>query len=1243
MDKTAIKNFAMQARNILRAMAEKEAGFYGVTKDGCAAPVQKGSDFETYKTPAGTDNTIYGADIRRRASLKKAVETLGFDQVIEETAYTWFNRIIAIRFMEVNDYLPTRVRVLSSENGGLTPDIVTHSLDVELNLTAEEQEKVQKAKDANKYDEAYRILFIKQCNELNDILPGLFERTDDYMELLLKVSYTGDSVIRLLVDSVAEDNFNVETEGQVEIIGWMYQYYNSELKDDTFAKLKKNIKITKERIPAATQLFTPDWIVRYMVENSVGRVWIDHLRAVDGSVDEKAKAEEYGWKYYLPEAEQDAEVAKELVEVRKSYKDIMPQDITCIDPCMGSGHILVYMFDVLMDIYKSEGYSERDAVFDILEKNIFGLDIDRRAYQLSYFALMMKGRGYGGRRFFRGKEDENGERIPVAPHVYAIEESNSIGRDQLKYFGAGLDELSKNNAITQMNGLLDTLTDAKEYGSILNVENHDWKLLKAFVSEVDTNGQMTFDSMGAVTSQKFLTRLVEIGEVLARKYDAVVTNPPYMAISSATPKLTDFVNKNYIGGKTDLFAVFIEKCISMVKKNAYMSMITMQSWMFLTSFERLRNVILDYEIQNLAHLGARAFDEISGEVVQTVTFTVKKANCKGKLYGSYLRLVAGEDENAKKESFLKKESIFKSRGCNFDEIPQKLIAYWVGNAVIKCFENDSISKIFTTREGMATADNDRFLRLWYEVNSSRVTLDCESVSEAKQKEVKWVPYNKGGTSRKWYGNNDYLVDWWDDGREIRNNKDPKTGRIRSHNYNGEYGFLEGATWSAISSGDLCVRYCKKGFLFDSKGAKGFANRKSELLWVIALLNGKVAMQFLQFISPTLDFKVGDIISIPYITDVNKSETIEKLSEETIQISKDDWDAFETSWDFQEHPLILLSKGLWDVTAIGASMHYYYGKYQKASCPLELCFLLWQGECNERFKKLKENEEELNRIFINIYGLQDELTPEVEDKDITVRKAELGRDIRSLISYAVGCMFGRYSLAKTGLVYAGGKFDNSLYGDFPADDDAIIPITDEAYFNDDIVGRFEEFIKVVYGVDSLEANLKYIAEALGTKGATPREKIRTYFLNDFFKDHCNTYSVTGSGKRPIYWLFDSGKQNGFKALIYMHRYTPDTVGLVRSVYLKKASDAIEASLKNAEYIISENASAVDVAQATKKRDKYVKQLAEIKPYYQALSHVAMQRIPLDLDDGVKVNYAKFQGIEVAEDGGKRQTIDLLAKI
>ena len=1222
LSKSSIKNFAVRARNILRAMAEKEAGFYGVTKEGFAAPVQSGADFETYKTLAGTEHTIYGADIRRRVSLKKAVEDLGFEQVIEETAYTWFNRIIAIRFMEVNDYLPTRVRVLSSENGGLTPDIVIHSMDVELNLTREELERVQEAKAANKFEDAYRILFIKQCNELNDILPGLFEKTDDYMELLLKVSYTGDSVIRLLVDTVAEDDFNVKSGGQVEIIGWMYQYYNSELKDDTFAKLKKNIKITKERIPAATQLFTPDWIVRYMVENSVGRVWIDHLRAVDECVDEKSIAEEYGWKYYLPEVEQEEDVAKQLVEIRKSYTDITPQDITCIDPCMGSGHILVYMFDVLMDIYKSEGYSERDAVFDILENNIFGLDIDRRAYQLSYFALMMKGRKYGGRKFF--KEG----RIIAKPHVYAIEESNSVSRELLQYFGTGLDELSKKTAMVQMNGLLDTMKDAKEYGSILIVEDYDWKLLRSFVTETDTEGQMTVDSMGAESKKELMARLVEIGALLARKYDAVVTNPPYMASGGMNAKLHKYVKKHYKNCKSDLYATFIKRSIALTKMSGFCSMITQHTWMFLSRYEKMRQ-LFEASFVNMVHLGARAFDEISGEVVQTVAFSIRNS-CIIDYDAIYIRLVDYSGEVSKEAEFFEKRNRICSKQSEFMNIPGYPIAYWASKRKIEIFRiGKPLKNVAIPRVGLITGDNTKFIRVWWEVEYFEIEFGLESYEQSKRCNFKWYPYNKGGSARSWFGNRELVVFFKNGGADIEKNG-KETGSFYFLGASDVF-FKKGITWNGLASNRNTFRFSPTGSLFDSnKGPMVFPKSEEMLYYLIGLFNSKVTQTFLSILNPSISLQAGDFEKLPVLASTQIKD-VGLLCKQFIDESIKECDSLETSLDFQRQPLLsVISKN-----------HMLFVDTDNIN--LADCFACWKKECDDRFNQLKANEEELNRMFINIYGLQEELTPEVEEKDITVRKADLGRDIRSLISYAVGCMFGRYSIVQQGLVYAGGEFDSSKYGCFPAEDDAIIPITDEVYFDDDIVGRFEEFIRTVYGAKSLEDNLKYIAEALGTKGLTAREKIRNYFLKDFFRDHCNVYSVTGSGKRPIYWLFDSGRQNGFKALIYMHRYTPDTVGLVRSVYLKKVSDAIEVSLKNAEYIISEKASAVDVAQATKKRDKYVKQLAEIKPYYQALSHVAMQRIPLDLDDGVKVNYAKFQGIEVAEDGGKRQTINLLAKI
>ena len=1248
MDKTAIRSFAIEARKILMKSAITEAGFYGITKDGCKSPTQKGNDFEVYETVAGTENRIFGDDIKRRANLVKAIAEQGFDQVIEETAYTWFNRIIAIRFMEVNNYLPTRVRVLSSETGSGTPDIISQSDTVELNLSSEELEKVQTAKRENRYDDAFRLLFIKQCNELNDVLPGLFEKTDDYMELLLKITYTGDGVIRSLVDTIPESNFNVETEGQVEIIGWMYQYYNTELKDDTFAKLKKNVKITKERIPAATQLFTPDWIVRYMVENSLGRVWIEHLRTVDPSVSEKVKAEEFGWKYYLPEAEQEADVAAQLVQIRQSYKDLTPQDITCIDPCMGSGHILVYMFDVLMDIYLSEGFSEREAVFDILEKNIRGLDIDRRAYQLSYFALMMKARGYN-RIFFRGHEDIDGNRVQAVPRVYAIEESNTIERDQLKFYGAGLDEMQKNNAINQMNGLLDTLHDAKEYGSILNVDNYDWNLLRQFTSKVDDGGQMSLLGYTAVQSQNLLMKLVDIGETLARKYDAVVTNPPYMSSAGMNEHLLDYIKNHYPNEKADLFSVFIEKCLDFTNNNGYKGMITQHAWMFLASFDFTREFIMKKCLINMVHLGPRAFDEISGEVVQTVAFVVRNKTNNG-YNGAYIRVVDYDGEEEKRNGMLSasgnmSKDYYIANIENFKTIPGFPIIYWMPSMMIEVYRNDNtqlLGDILTPCAGLATGNNPLFQRLWYEVDINKIGFGVNDIEETKILNKRWYPCNSGGIYRKWGTDNWAVVNWENDGYEIRNYKNLQ-GKLGSRPQNTKKYFKQGITWNKLSTSRFAAKFKKPGFIFDDTSRSAFPVNPDETKYYLGLLCSCVSFKYLTALNPTMSFTNGDLVRIPCLLDEKKKDAIDSIVDHNIELSETDWNSFETSWDFQEHVFIRIDKSYQEGAFALANTANYYGEGSEVGSPVEACFRLWEKECNDRFAQLKENEEELNRIFIDIYGLQDELTPDVEDKDVTVRKADLGRDVRSLVSYAVGCMFGRYSLDEPGLICADGEFNPDRYSKYHADKDAIIPITDEQYFDDDIVGRFEEFIKTVYGSETIEQNLDFIADALGTKGNSSRDKIRNYFLNDFFKDHCNTYSVTGSGKRPIYWLFDSGKQNGFKCLIYLHRYTPDTVGLIRSDYLTKTQSMIENALKNAEYAINTSGSAVDRAQATKKRDKYIKQLAEIRAYYPALSHIALQRINLDLDDGVKVNYAKFQGIEVSIEGEKKQRVDLLAKI
>lgn len=1226
MNKNAIKKFAIEARKKLIDSVTDKAGMLGITEKSCSEPINKGADFEVYQTVAGTEVTLNKRQCEQRRRLVSQIESRGFEAVVEEVAYTWFNRICAIRFMEVNDYLPNRVRVLSSEKEGkMEPDLVTQAPDVDLDLTAQEKEEIINWKmsgTSENTDKLYCKLFLKQCHQLHDILPGLFDADSDYMELLFGISYTNkDDVIYMLVNpetGIPEADFNVSTldeegnpTGQVEIIGWLYQYYNTELKDDTFAKLKKNVKITKERIPAATQLFTPDWIVRYMVENSVGRIWIEHLRAVDPSTDEKATAERFGWKYYLPEAEQEEVVNVKLAEIRTTYKNLKPTDITCIDPCMGSGHILIAMFDVLMDIYESAGYDKREAAFEIVEHNIHGLDIDQRAYQLAYFSVMMKGRGYN-RRFLRGRDGK------PEPKVYAIVESDEINRNHLQFFGTHLSEMERNLVVMQIEGLLDTFKNAREYGSILNVNACDWDVLERFVDDLGTTGQISFESVGSEETQEQLSKVVRVAHNLGQKYDAVVTNPPYMGASGMGAKLSKYVKDNYPDSKSDLFAVFIEKCGQMAKKNAYQAMITQHAWMFLGSFERMRHQKLQDTIVNCAHLGTRAFEEIGGEVVQTVAIVFRICNCCNYI-SRFIRLVNEQSQKAKEQLFLKQTSIYDVSKKLYECIPGSPIAYWIGEKMSDAFSDKLLGDYAQTKQGFATGNNDLFLRYWQEVNFKKIGLPLFTRERALTSDKKWFPCNKGGSYRKWYGNNFYVANWKNDGNDMRKFK----GSVIR---NPQFYFREGITWSSLAT-QLSLRFSPEGFLFESKGSMCFVNDQCDTYYILGLLNSKVASNALAVLSPTLDFHEGPMSKVPVIISNEKCKIIVEHVKECVNISKSDWDSFETSWGFKCHPLVSLKMA-------GA---YAWGD-NLLTMRIKSAYVAWEKLCEGRFYQLKQNEEELNRMFIAIYGLQDELTPEVEDKDVTVRRADLSRDIRSFISYAVGCIFGRYSLDEEGLIYAGGEWDSSRYKTFLSDDDNCIPITDEGYFSDDIVTRFVEFVKTIYGADTLEENLDFIANALGNKGDTSREVIRNYFLKDFYADHLKTYQ-----KRPIYWLFDSGKQNGFKALIYMHRYDADTVGRVRTDYLHWAQKYVETAMQSAQYTIDNASSASEKSKATKAVTKYTKQLAEMKIYDEAIAHIANKRIEIDLDDGVKVNYEKFQGVEVAQEGKKALKVDLLAKI
>ena len=1215
MNKTAIKNFAIWARNKLIADVSYDARLIGITEDGIAKPLPQSFDgTQFFDIGTAEPYSISGEAVRQRDKLIEVIQQkekdtdykTAYQYVIEEVAYTWFNRVIAIRFMEVNDYLPSHIRVLSSESGKLEPDLVTTPFDAELPFTAEEEAQIFQLKQDNKLDEVFRILFLKQCNALNEILPALFEKTKNYTELLLSLSVIDqDGVVYHLIHDIPEDDFNIERGGQVEIIGWLYQYYNTEPKAAAFAK---NGKITKEEIPAVTQLFTPDWIVRYMVENSLGRLW------VEGHPECGLKE---NWKYYLEEAQQEPEVQAKLAEIRKEYAALNPEDIKLIDPCMGSGHILVYAFDVLMQIYESAGYSQRDAAKSILENNIYGLDIDDRAYQLAYFAVMMKARQYN-RRILNGEN---------TCHVYAIQESNSINRAHLKYFGAGMDDIEKNAAKMQLEGLLDTLTDAKEYGSILNVESYNWDLLRRFVAAEDTAGQISMDSVGVEDTAEQLNRLIDIGETMARKYWVTCTNPPYAGTSNLSANVNNFVKKNYPDSKADLFAVFIERCRQMTVNNGFQAMITQHAWMFLSSFEKLREKMMLTETVNMAHLGARAFEEIGGEVVQTTAF-VRCANHVEGYKGTYCRLIEPTSQQGKADMFISGQNQYRVGQISFSKIPGVPVAYWISPEVLKLFDERTVGSIADAKSGMTTTDNTRFLRLWEEVNCQKIGFGYSNIADTQDMKYKWFPFCKGGDFRRWAGNESFVVNWFNNGEEIRVAAEGATG---GRLVNIDCALRECLVWTKISSANISLRMKKQGIFFSDAAPGVFANRET-LYYLLALLNTKYANEIIKLINPTLNFVPGAVSSVPVKKDEKNKGKIIEIAEGNVQLSEQDWDSFETSWDFQKHPLFR------NVSTISEA------------------FAQWQAECDDRFNRLKVNEEELNRIFIDIYGLQDELTPEVEDKDVTVRKADLQRDIKSLLSYAVGCMFGRYSTYKDGLLFAGEPYSLQTFVDkmndrpgtisaeelqrayrnegvvvdemFFPDEDNVIPITDEEYLDDDIVSRLCAWLKAVYGADTLEVNLDYIAKALGNKGSTSREIIRNYFLNDFFKDHCQTYSVTGSGKRPIYWLFDSGKQNGFKALVYLHRYTPDTIGNLRIDYLHKMQRVYESEINRMQDMMDHSENAREVAAAGKRKDKLAKQLKECREYDEKISHLALSRIELDLDDGVKVNYRKLQ---TAQDG------------
>ncbi len=1145
MNKNAISKFAVWARRELISRVRQKAEQYGITESGFGNP-----------DTAPVSSRIYTpTEKSQRAALIERISQHGFNAVVEEVAYTWFNRFIALRFMEVNGFLPSYVRVFSDEQNNFRPEILRQAGSIE--LEGLDKQKVFALKSAGNDEELFKYLLITQCNALHDVLPFLFQKIADYTELLFPDFLLRDgSVIDTMLAQIPEADW---LDG-VQIIGWLYQYYNSEPKDAVFENLKKNIKISKTDIPAATQLFTPDWIVRYMVENSLGRFWLE------GHPHDEIKS---NWRYYLDEAAQSPKTAAALAEIRKEYADISPEEIACIDPCSGSGHVLVYMFEVLLQIYQSCGYAVRDAVRNIVEKNLYGLDLDERAAQLSYFAVMMLACRYDKRFLTRN----------IQPHIYPIRESNNVDPHLVEFFANGNEELK-----SAINTILAEMTDAKEYGSLIKISVKDFAPLYARFAEIENGDELNRDP-----ALEILLPIVRCADLLSRQYDAVVTNPPYMGGSGMNKTLSDFVKKNYPDSKADLFACFIERCGTLANGRGFFGMITQQAWMFLSSYENLRKKLSLQETVNMAHLGARAFDEIGGEVVQTTAFVKRQTKVSG-YKGTYVRLIGINGEQEKAESFLSGQNRYIADSDNFAKIPGSPVAYWVSEKFIRVYRNAKLLfKTGRTTKGIITGDNNKFFRAWWEVQYKKINFGAKDENDAFLSGFKWVPCNKGGERRKWYGNNEFIVNWHNRGFEIL--ECAKRDHRHSQDYYSDLKFQPAISWTSISSGTPSFRY-KNNDLVDHAGMAFFPS--DNILYFLGFLNTSVSLSYLDIISPTLNFNAGEIGKLP-ILEIKGNSEIAVLAQSNIAISREDWDAFETSWDFKRHPLI------------------------RKVDTIEEAFLAWEKECAERFRQLKANEEELNRIFIEIYGLQDELTPDVEDKDVTVRKADLERDIKSFISYAVGCMFGRYSLDADGLAFAGGEWDESKYKTFPADKDAIIPVCDREYFEDDIVARFADFVKALYGVENLEKNLKFISRALGGKEENPRKVIREYFIKDFYADHCKIYQ-----KRPIYWLFDSGKKNAFKALIYIHRYKSDTIARLRTGYLHEVQAKYAADAESLEKALTAGTGG-NQTQMKKELSALKAKQEEMHVFEEKIHHYADIRISIDLDDGVKHNYALFADV------------------
>ncbi len=1218
MNKANLKAYAPQARKDFIAAVTARANRLGLSGKGVAFDVAPGQ-------PEGNVTVIAGQawPIKvqvQREQLVKRIKKDGFDQTLEAIASTWFNRFAALRYMELHDYLGHGHRVLSGTVGGV-PDILTHATDLANPQNANALPGLNAAQitdmklAGNRDDELYRRVLVAQCNALSCTLPFLFEHIDDDSELLLPDNLLhSDSVIAKLIEAIPEEDWQ-----EVEIIGWLYQFYISEKKDQVIGKVVKS-----EDIPAATQLFTPNWIVQYLVQNSVGRLWL--MANPQSTLASQ-------WPYYIQPAEQTPDVGAALAAITQTRicedgDTLNPESITVLDPACGSGHILVVAYDVLKAIYLERGYQPRSIPRLILEKNLYGLDIDDRAAQLAGFALMMKARADDRRLFnepvhlnvmaLQGSQCMNAETIAHALDPVGRVSPQGVTRQATPDFApndlfpdthpqmslgesVGMAEMSGYATLTRptdnalqptIAALIATFEHAKTFGSLIQIPPQ----LNAGVHKLLQTVQQTMESgdLYAKAAAQDVWPLLRQAQVLAMQFDTVVANPPYMGGKGMNPALKDYAKATFPDSKSDLFAMFMERGFEWCKPSGFNSMVTMQSWMFLSSYEALREKLLkERTIQTMAHLGARAFSEISGEVVQTTAFVLQDSYFNG-FKPVFLRLVEGNEEQKQRGLLAGLNRFHEIVQDNFKNIPGSPIAYWATEKARNAFQgNASIEEYALPRQGMATGDNQRFIRLWFEVRFDDSGFRILNKEAAWNSGRKWFPYNKGGSFRKWYGNNEYVIRFDRQSYDIL-----KT--MGNHCPSEHLYFLPGVTWTAISSGTLSVRFDDIGFIFSNAGMKVFARNDEDCNEVLAnlscFLNSPVAAQLTSYLSETVNFDQGVIARLP----LAKIRDIGDISYELIQHARDDWDSNETSWDFKKFP--------WLNSLHGGHL-------------IQHSWNIWGQHCSEKILLVKLLEEISNGLFINAYGLQDELSPEVPQSQITLTRADREKDCQRLISYAIGCMMGRYSLDEPGLIYANSGnvgFDPSRYTKIPADADGIVPITDELWFEDDAAWRIREFLSTVWSPDTLEENMQWLAESLGTKPCeTPDETIRRYIADKFFKDHLQTYK-----KRPIYWLFSSGKQGAFQALVYLHRYHEGTLARMRAQYVVPLTGKIQSRID----MLFKDAAA---ASSTAARNKLAKQIESLKKkhteliaYDEQLRHYADMRIQLDLDDGVKVNYGKF---------------------